>query len=226
LVVAAVRRASVVAAAIAITLVFACKRSPSPSGEGGAPSGSTSTVASVSTIASSSSSATVAGAALVVNDCLACHARELLEQQRLTPEQWKKVVDKMHGWGAPADDDKELANLVSYLASEYGPDAGAYTMPTLGSDEATNELAPTPDGPYANGDAGRGATLYRDQCASCHGADGKGAQMGITLVDRPLLWRAEDFARNVRVGRGRMPSFAATTDGQLADLLAFLRAAK
>jgi len=61
-------------------------------------------------------------------------------------------------------------------------------------------------------------------CAPCHAEDGRGAEVGVNLVDRPLLYRAADFARWVRVGRGRMPGFKDVGDAQIADLLAHLRA--
>jgi mono/diheme cytochrome c family protein len=160
---------------------------------------------------------------LVKNDCLACHTVQMLEEQRLTPKQWGAVVKKMVGWGAPVDPATSDL-LVAYLADHYGPDAGAYDPPLLAPAEATLALAPEEDGPLAGGEPARGATLYRDRCAACHGAEARG-QLGVALVDRPLLYRAASFAAVIRKGKGRMDPAPDTSDGEIADLLAHLRAA-
>jgi mono/diheme cytochrome c family protein len=83
-------------------------------------------------------------------------------------------------------------------------------------------VAPTDDGPYANGDATRGAALYRDRCSACHGVDARG-QLGIALVGRPIAYRAADVADIVRHGRGRMTPPMSLSDGEIADLVAHLR---
>lgn len=156
------------------------------------------------------------GHTIVENACLSCHTEQMLQQQRLTEPQWAKEVTKMAGWGAnlePAD----TAPLVAYLADHYGPDAGAYTAPIGPADE----LAGTDDGAFAGGDVERGHGLYVDKCAGCHGNDAKG-HIGVDLVDRPFLYRAADFARTVRKGRGKMPP-QNVTDAQFADILAYLR---
>ena len=160
---------------------------------------------------------------LVKNDCLACHTVQMLEEQRLTAKQWGAVVKKMVGWGAPVDPATSDV-LVAYLAEHYGPDAGAYDPPLITPAEATLAFAPEDDGPLARGEPARGATLYRDRCAACHGAEARG-QLGVALVDRPLLYRAASFAAVIRKGKGRMDPAPDTSDGEIADLLAHLRAA-
>jgi mono/diheme cytochrome c family protein len=53
--------------------------------------------------------------------CLACHASEMIQQQRLTETQWKAELDKMQRWGAEIrDEDKEA--LARYLVAHFGPD--------------------------------------------------------------------------------------------------------
>ena len=161
---------------------------------------------------------------LVKNDCLSCHTEQMLEQQRLTPKQWAAVVKKMTGWGAPVE--PEVAgDLALYLADRYGPDAGAYDPPSLPPSEAARALAPEDAGALPKGDATRGASLFRDRCAACHGADGRG-QLGVCVVDRPLLDRPAAFAAVIRAGKGRMAPAAETTDQEIADLLAHLREAR
>lgn len=162
--------------------------------------------------------------ALIVDNCLSCHAEEMIAQQRLTPAQWGNVVKKMHGWGAPVEPEN-IDPLVAYLAATYGPSAGPYRVSTLSATEAAAAIAPLPDGPFASGDAKRGAVAYHELCATCHAEDARGAAMGVCLADRPLLYRAADFARVVRTGRGRMPAFREQDipDHSVADLLAYLR---
>lgn len=193
------------------------------------PSASPVALASAAPSESASAGATpvpseAAGRALVANNCLSCHTDEMVAQQRLTAKQWDKVVKKMHGWGAPVEPEN-VEPLVAYLAATYGLSAGPYNVPTISASAAAAALEPQPDGAFAGGDAKRGAASYHDLCATCHAEDGRGATLGVGLVDRPLLYRAGDFARVVRSGKGRMPSFseASMPDKQVADVLAHLR---
>lgn len=155
---------------------------------------------------------------IVKGACLSCHGEDMLAQQRLTEAQWSKTVAKMVTWGANLEP-KDTAPLVAWLAATYGPDAGPYELQTLA--DADSELAVLPDGAYAGGDADRGRALYADRCSGCHGTDARG-HIGVRLVDRPLLFRADAFADPVRRGRGKMAPVK-MTDGELADVLAHLR---
>jgi cytochrome c5 len=58
------------------------------------------------------------GAAVFERACRACHERDLVEAQRLTPAGWQREVDKMRRWGA-ALSDAEATALVEYLAARY-----------------------------------------------------------------------------------------------------------
>jgi mono/diheme cytochrome c family protein len=147
----------------------------------------------------------------------------MLAQQRLTEAQWTKVVTKMVGWGANLEPN-ETAPLTSWLAAKYGIDAGVWQPAPVTVTEAPLELAALPDGPYANGDVERGRGLYVDKCAGCHGAEARG-HIGVLLVDRPFLYRAEDVADTIRRGRGKMIPMK-LADGEIADILAHLRRLK
>lgn len=160
------------------------------------------------------------GRALVKGACLSCHSEEMLAQQRLTEAQWTKTVTKMVGWGANLEPN-DTAPLTAWLAATYGPDAGPYTAAPIDVDAAAAEIAPLPDGPYANGDPERGRAIYTDKCSGCHGPEARG-HIGVLLVDRPFLYRAASFAETVRRGRGKMMPIA-MTDAELADVLAHLR---
>jgi mono/diheme cytochrome c family protein len=168
------------------------------------------------------SSAPDPDAAILGDDCLACHTADLVRQQRLTDKQWAKTLDKMRTWGAPTEDASVVA-LAAQLETIGPRDAGPYHPRVLSVDEAASLFARQPDGIYAGGNAKRGSTLYADQCAPCHADDAKGGEMGVALAGRHILDRASSFAAIVRAGRGRMPGFDAATDTEIADYLAYLR---
>lgn len=59
-----------------------------------------------------------AGASVVQARCTACHDLQLIEQQRLDANGWRREVDKMAGWGADVAPE-EQEPLVTYLARRY-----------------------------------------------------------------------------------------------------------
>ncbi len=157
---------------------------------------------------------------LVAKDCLSCHTDEMLMQQRLTEGQWSAVVKKMITWGAPLDPGDDT-KLVAYLSASYGPDAGPFVPPSAPANEMAMALDPQPDGPYAGGDPVKGKPLFEEKCGTCHGPNARGV-IGVNLVDRPILYRAPDFARTVAKGRGRMLPVQ-ITDAEQAAVIAYLR---
>jgi mono/diheme cytochrome c family protein len=81
-----------------------------------------------------------------------------------------------------------------------------------------------PQGKAPAGDAARGAPLYVQHCATCHGPEARGGDLGTSLVEKPVLLRPAEFAEVVQKGRRRMPGFvAALKPEHEADLLAWLR---
>jgi len=58
--------------------------------------------------------------AALKSSCLACHDQDVIEQQRLTREQWDAEINKMVGWGAKVSDPDRSA-LLDYFAARYGP---------------------------------------------------------------------------------------------------------
>ena len=58
------------------------------------------------------------------------------------------------------------------------------------------------------------------QCATCHGPDARGADLGTCLVEKEVLLRPADYDEVVRKGRRRMPGFAAANQviGRMARL--------
>jgi mono/diheme cytochrome c family protein len=99
----------------------------------------------------------------------------------------------------------------------------------VGSSVATQTSAaqnPAPRGQTsAAGNAQKGRDAFATHmCATCHGPEGQGT-VGPALAPPPRA--LPDFARYVRQPAGKMPPFApqAVSDGDLADIYAFLQSA-
>ena len=157
-------------------------------------------------------------------NCLMCHTASMAEGQRLTPDQWAAEVDKMIGWGAPVPpEEKDL--LAGYLAATYPTTGDPAVLPrlTLAEAHAPTLPAPNPDA-LPPGDPSAGPALYTEHCATCHGPDARGGDLGINLVARPVLLRPDEYTGVLFDGRRRMPGFRLVlTDQQVADTLAWLR---
>jgi mono/diheme cytochrome c family protein len=205
----------------AVWLVACPKNESADAGAGASADASASANADARDGSAGAPAASTDGKEIVRGACLSCHAEQMLAQQRLTPAQWTKTVGKMVVWGANLDP-REVEPLVAYLSATSGPDAGPYVAETVSAADALAEIAPTPDDPIPAGDAERGKRLFIDKCSACHGADAHGA-IGVALVDKPFLYRAADFARTIRRGRGKMTPLPLTTDAEIGDLLAHLR---
>jgi quinoprotein glucose dehydrogenase len=66
-------------------------------------------------------------------------------------------------------------------------------------------------------------SLYKNACASCHGADMKGSPTAPSLVDVGKRRTKEEIATIIRQGTGRMPAFAEMLEGgAINDLVNFL----
>ena len=160
------------------------------------------------------------------NNCLMCHAAPITASQRLSPEQWKTELTKMIGWGAPVRDE-EREPLLAFLNRNYGEHVpvarpGRTTIRRAESDVASrlpqDDLRPTPNL------LEKGAHAFAAQCASCHGADARGGQVGTNLVQKPILYRPAEFQALVREGRHSMPGFRQALDrSSERELLMWLR---
>ena len=219
-------RAGISAAAMAVLVLSgACSKSAERAAatDAGAGAGANADADGAALVTAKAGMSDADGKKLVAGACLSCHTEHMLAQQRLTPTQWTKTVTKMVSWGANLEPSEE-GPLVRYLSRKYEPDAGAYVAETLSAAEAVAEIEPTPDGTFPAGDAERGKALFVDKCSGCHGADARGG-IGVLLVDRPFLYRASDFAKTVRKGRGKMLPLS-LSDAEIGDVLAHLRTLK
>ncbi len=156
-------------------------------------------------------------------NCLICHAHEMVSRLRLTPEQWVSEVEKMISWGAPvADEDKiRLGAYLAYLYPSVKPLEPAPRIPSV-------ETMIRPSSPLnrdaTDGDARRGGLLYAEHCATCHGPIGQGGDLGPNLVEKPVLLQREDYMEVLREGRHRMPGYKQVLTPELEiDILTWLQ---
>jgi cytochrome c5 len=73
------------------------------------------------------------------------------------------------------------------------------------------------------GSAAAGKSIFQSNCATCHGADGKGGNGGPDLTSEPLAQTTAGVIKQVTNGGGGMPSFKGQfTSAQLANLAAYV----
>jgi mono/diheme cytochrome c family protein len=79
----------------------------------------------------------------------------------------------------------------------------------------------------SRGDARYGGALFRANCAGCHGSDGSGGQIGVSLRSASLLAVASDNLLATTILHGRpntaMPSWRQFDNREVSDLLAWIR---
>lgn len=159
----------------------------------------------------------------LVESCLICHTPAMIEHQRMTPAAWAAEVDKMIGWGAPVTPE-ETGTLVKLLATEYPVAKPPAELGRLTAAEV-RALDRLPEPEPLGADADAGAVLYATHCASCHGPEAIGGDLGNNLVFNPVLLDRAAFAQVLREGRGKMPAFAEVLNPETeAQILAWLRA--
>jgi cytochrome c553 len=84
--------------------------------------------------------------------------------------------------------------------------------------------------PRAEGDVEKGATLFRRECAGCHGSEGWGeAEKGVPMLAGQYtnyLWRqVEKYREKVRIHDEDSPEeelLSAFSDAELRDIFAYL----
>ncbi len=172
------------------------------------------------------------GARLYEMFCVACHGRELrggtvpeIRTPSLSNEDFLAVADrdylryiirhgrsgtKMPAWGEDAGglSDDQIERIVSYILS-FAPER---TRPE--------------DVSVRDGDPRFGRSVYRGNCAACHGLDGEGG-IGTRLNSPDFLAMSSDefLVETILAGRAGtgMPSWRDLTSQEVSDLLAYLR---
>lgn len=167
------------------------------------------------------------GANLVYAKCRTCHDLQyVVDAKGLVPAQWRAVIASMHDYGLTATKDEDAA-LLQYLTTYLGPNPPP--APAKSSANPANAAA-TADG----------RAIYTQNCATCHGPEGKG-QPGLY----PPLASNRDLARDngmfpvtvvlhgiagaIDVGGTRydsaMPAFGHLSDAEIAAVVNYIRSA-
>lgn len=161
---------------------------------------------------------------------------EPFARQRLTEEMLTARTPEAHAWAV-----KEFRTFTSdgqFVPFAVGKqtvifpgfDGGAeWGGPAI--DLATNilyvnatEMAWTGGLAVATQGASKGARIYQDECALCHGLNRAGAPPAFpSLIDVGKRLTAEKITEAIRQGTGRMPSFPNIEETRLAALLDYLR---
>jgi mono/diheme cytochrome c family protein len=106
--------------------------------------------------------------------CLTCHStRYITMQPALTAEKWEASVKKMRDTYKAPVTDEQIPEIVKYLMATK--ESGI----TSGWESAVVTTRAKPDSTIAGkADLARGENVFAQNCASCHGADGKSKTAG------------------------------------------------
>jgi mono/diheme cytochrome c family protein len=119
--------------------------------------------------------------------CGACHAVEIATTQRRTRSEWQENINSMIARGAKGTDD-ELALILEYLSTQYGPAAPAMAAP-LGGRGRGPAFSPGPADKQVIDEAAaiRGRKVYAAECITCHGTHARGGDKGADLVRSEII---------------------------------------
>jgi mono/diheme cytochrome c family protein len=96
--------------------------------------------------------------------------------------------------------DADLSAIATYLKSLPGRSGGAVApernTPATAAIKATYAAAPLPINSPASA---AGAAIYRDQCAACHGLDGRGVAELFPSVAESSMVRSDDPTTSIRI---------------------------
>jgi cytochrome c oxidase cbb3-type subunit III len=169
--------------------------------------------------------AMAAGQALFGDNCATCHG-----QGGTGGKGYPNLRDDVWLWGGSLE---QIQHTITYGVRTGEPGAGATLMPAFGRDEMLKDgqiddlteyvvaLSHRPANPAA---VARAATLFAEQCAACHGAEGKGDQAkgAPNLTDAEWLYGSTREAIRDQIVNGRggvMPTWGKRLDPQTIKAL-------
>ena len=159
------------------------------------------------------------GRALIYAKCRVCHDLQyVVDSKGLTPDAWSGLLDDMEGFGVeltPEERGKIQNYLATYMSNIPAPVAPQKT-----------EMAKAD-----------GATVFSDNCTSCHQEDAKGIKGTFPpLAGNNDLFLSQDFPVKVLLNgmtgaitvnglpfEGEMPPFDHLTDDEISALVNYLR---
>ena len=86
------------------------------------------------------------GQAVVERTCSQCHALGLAIAKRYAPDEWRDILTKMVGLGAPLDG-AQMQTVQSYLSSNFGPASEGPETAVADTATAESRRYPRPEGP-------------------------------------------------------------------------------
>jgi len=110
--------------------------------------------------------------------CSNCHTTALATRATNSADEWKSIVDEMVSHGAQGSDE-ELANVVLYLSTNFGPKSGVAgsTAAPSPAHSASSQAAPA-----ASPEVDRAkAVIEENGCGACHRVGGKGGYLAPSL---------------------------------------------
>lgn len=158
------------------------------------------------------------GAAAYQANCAACHGRGaqgFSGYPNLNDDDWL--------WGGNI---RDIHKTISFGVRSEAKDTRASQMPRFGLDklltdaeinDAAEYVLSLSDRATDSAAVGKGQKLYADQCASCHGAEGRGMQEQGAPSLRDGIWlyggAKQQVAESIRTGRGgMMPAWSGRLD--------------
>lgn len=166
------------------------------------------------------------GQSVFGDNCATCHG-----QGGVGAKGYANLRDDVWLWGGSLD---EIHHTINVGIRSDHPETRASSMPAFGRDgmlsvaqvrDLTEYVVALSHRPADKASVQRAATLFAEQCAACHGPDGKGAQaMGAPdLTDADWLYGAErqDIQGQIWNGRGGvMPTWGGRFDPETLKALA------
>lgn len=139
------------------------------------------------------------GARLWADNCARCH--NMRDPQEFRDDQWHVIVNHMRVRGGLTGEDAR--QILEFLQATNRPAAARDRGPP--SDSAIPAQAAATS-QADEGHAGNAAMIYRQTCAACHGANGKGVLPGVadfTATDGPLAKSDEELFESIWNGMQR-----------------------
>ena len=124
--------------------------------------------------------------------CGACHAIEIVTEQRRSRAAWQANIGAMVERGAKATDE-EFATVLDYLTSQYGPaprgGSAPAEAPAAGGRGRGAAFSPGPADKQVIDEvaAARGRKVYAAECITCHGTHARGSDRGADLVRSEII---------------------------------------
>jgi mono/diheme cytochrome c family protein len=137
--------------------------------------------------------------------CVSCHSARYVMMQPFFPQrQWEETVDKMAKVYGAQMDQGQRASIVQYLVATHGPNSAQETPASdddsdfalVARPSSRTEVAPSlhvaRESAEHKKQVERGAELFKQDCAGCHGLTGRGDG----FVAQVLLRQPKDLAAN------------------------------